>query len=41
LLGYSFAGTAWGSSAIVVAILGALVQLAQRHPSATAVSTAA
>ena len=41
LLGYSFAGTAWGIGAIVVAIVGALVQLAQRHPSATAVSTAA
>ena len=43
LLGYSFAGTLWGIGAIVVAIAGALVQLAQRHPSATAgrVSTAA
>ena len=43
LLGYSFAGTLWGIGAIVVAVLGALVQLAQRHPSAAAghVSTAA
>ena len=43
LLGYSFSGTLWGIGAIVVAIVGALVQLAQRHPSATAgrVSTAA
>jgi len=43
LLGYSFAGTLWGIGAIVVAVAGALVQLAQRHPSATAgrVSTAA
>jgi putative oxidoreductase len=43
LLGYSFAGTLWGIGAIVVAVVGALVQLAQRHPSAAAghVSTAA
>jgi putative oxidoreductase len=33
LLGDSFAGTVWGVGAIVVAIVGALVQLAQRHPS--------
>ena len=43
LLGYSFAGTLWGIGAIGVAVVGALVQLAQRHPSAAAghVSTAA
>jgi len=43
LLGYSSGGTLWGMGAIVVAVVGALVQLAQRHPSATAgrVSTAA
>ena len=43
LLGYSFAGALWGIGAIVVAVVGALVQLAQRHPSAVAshVSTAA
>ncbi len=43
LLGYSFAGTLWGIGAIVVAVVGALVQLAQRHQSAAAshVSTAA
>jgi putative oxidoreductase len=43
LLGYSFSGTLWGMGAIVVAVVGALVQLAQRHPSAQAghVSTAA
>ena len=43
LLGYSFAGTFWGVGAIIVAIVGALVQLAQRHPSAAAgrVSSAA
>ena len=43
LLGYSFAGTLWGIGAIVVAVVGAMVQLAQRHPSAAAshVSTAA
>ena len=34
LLGYSFAGTFWGVGAILVASVGALVQLAQRHPSA-------
>jgi len=33
---YPFAGTLWGIGAILVAIAGALVQLAQRHPSATA-----
>jgi putative oxidoreductase len=36
LLGYSFAGTLWGVGAMIVAIVGALVQLAQRHPSAAA-----
>jgi putative oxidoreductase len=36
LLGYSFAGIVWGVGAIIVAIVGALVQLAQRHPSAAA-----
>jgi len=36
LLGYSFAGTLWGIGAIVVAIVGALAQLAQRHSLATA-----
>ena len=43
LLGYSFAGTVWGVGAIIVAIAGALVQLAQRHPAAAAgrVSSAA
>ena len=43
LLGYSFAGALWGIGAIVVAVVGALVQLAQRLPSAAAghVSTAA
>jgi len=43
LLGYSFAGTLWGIGAIVVAVVGALVQLARRHPSAAAghVSSAA
>ena len=43
LLGYSFAGTVWGVGAMIVAIAGALVQLAQRHPSAAAgrVSSAA
>ena len=43
LLGYSFSGALWGMGAIVVAVVGALVQLAQRHPSAQAehVSTAA
>jgi putative oxidoreductase len=43
LLGYSFAGTVWGVGAIIVALAGAFVQLAQRHPSAAAgrVSSAA
>jgi putative oxidoreductase len=43
LLGYSFAGTLWGVGAMIVAMVGALVQLAQRHPSAAAgrVSSAA
>ena len=43
LLGYSFAGTLWGVGSIVVAVVGAGVQLAQRHPAAAAgaVSTAA
>ena len=43
LLGYSFAGSLWGVGAIVVAVGGALVQLAQRRPSAAAgrASTAA
>ena len=43
LLGYSFAGALWGVGAMIVAIVGALVQLAQRHPSAAAgrVSSAA
>ena len=43
LLGYSFSGVLWGMGAIVVAVVGALGQLAQRHRSATAghVSTAA
>jgi len=43
LLGYLFSGTLWGIGAIVVAVVGALVQLAQRHQSAAAghVSTAA
>ena len=43
LLGYSFAGTFWGVGAMIVAIVGALVQLAQRHPSSAAghVSSAA
>jgi putative oxidoreductase len=43
LLGYSFAGALWGVGAIVVAVVGALVQLAQRRPPAAAerVSTAA
>ncbi|HEY2644385.1 MAG TPA: DoxX family protein [Galbitalea sp.] len=43
LLGYSFAGTLWGVGAMIVAIVSALVQLAQRHSSAEAgdVSSAA
>ena len=43
LLGYSFAGSLWGVGAIVVAVGGGLVQLAQRRPSAAAgrASTAA
>jgi putative oxidoreductase len=43
LLGYSFSGTFWGVGAMIVAIVGALVQLAQRHPSTSAgrVSSAA
>jgi putative oxidoreductase len=43
LLGYTFAGTVWGVGAIIVAIVGALVQLAQRRPPAAAgrVSSAA
>jgi len=43
LLGYSFAGTLWGIGAIVMAVVGAAVQLAQRHTAAAAgpVSTAA
>ena len=42
LLGYSFAGTLWGIGAIVVAVVGALTQLAQRHAPVTAgASTAA
>ena len=36
LLGYSFSGALWGMGAIVVAVVGALGQLAQRHRSATA-----
>jgi putative oxidoreductase len=36
LLGYSFDGILWGIGAIVVAIGGALSQLAQRHSLATA-----
>ena len=43
LLGYSFIGTIWGIGAVGVAVVGALVQLAQRHVPATAghASTAA
>jgi putative oxidoreductase len=43
LLGYAFAGNLWGVGAIVVAVTGALVQLAQRHRSSAPerVSTAA
>jgi len=43
LLGYSFAGALWGVGAIVLAVVGALVQVAQRRPPAAAgrVSTAA
>jgi putative oxidoreductase len=33
LLGYSLAGTLWGIGTIVVAVTGALSQLAQRHTS--------
>ena len=42
-LGYSFAGARWGVGALAVAVVGALVQLAQRRPAVAAgrVSTAA
>lgn len=36
LLGLSFAGIGWGIGAVVVAVLGAAVQLAQRQPSSLA-----
>ncbi len=36
LLGYSFAGNLWGAGAIVVAVLGALILLAQRDASPAA-----
>jgi putative oxidoreductase len=43
LLGYSLAGNVWGVGAVVTAVLGAVVQLAQRHvaPIAGAAQTAA
>jgi len=43
LLGYSLGGALWGVGAIGVAVVGALVQLAQRHAPVTAgrASTAA
>ena len=43
LLGYLFAGDLWGVGAIVVSVVGALVQLAQRRQAAAAgrVGTAA
>jgi putative oxidoreductase len=42
LLGYSLAGIVWGIGALVVAVLGAAIQLAQRRvqPSASATTTA-
>jgi putative oxidoreductase len=42
-LGYSFAGNLWGVGAILVAVVGALIELGQRHvsPAGKRVSTAA
>jgi putative oxidoreductase len=42
-LGYSLAGNLWGLGTTVIAVLGALIELAQRHesPAPTRVNTAA
>jgi putative oxidoreductase len=39
LLGYQFGGLVWGIGAVVVAVLGSVAQLAQRHPLPTAAAS--